>query len=84
MSVSSTGLGHHETRAANGLGGSRTYSVDEAAELLGVSRFTAYAAIRGGTLPAIRIGKRILVPKVALDRMLNGEIAFPGAGTDAA
>jgi excisionase family DNA binding protein len=48
-----------------------TYSVDEAAALLGISRNTAYAVAKS-QLGAIRLGKRLLVPKAALDRMLAG------------
>jgi excisionase family DNA binding protein len=47
------------------------YTVEEAGELLGIVRSKAYEAANNGELPVIRIGKRILVPKAALDRMLN-------------
>lgn len=39
-----------------------TLTVEEAAELLGIGRGTAYDAVRGGTLPAKRVGRRWLVP----------------------
>jgi excisionase family DNA binding protein len=52
-----------------------TYSVEEAARRLGVGRNAAYEAAKRGDIPSIKIGKRILVPKVALDRMLSGEAA---------
>lgn len=48
-----------------------TYSVEEAARLLGVSRGVGYEAARRGELPTIRLGRRLLVPKVALERMLG-------------
>ena len=48
-----------------------TYTVPEAAELLGVGRSAAYEAARSGQIPTIRIGKRILVPRAALDRLLD-------------
>ncbi len=48
-----------------------TYSVDEAAELLGISRTLAYEAIRKGEIPHIKIGKRILIPRKALDDLLR-------------
>jgi excisionase family DNA binding protein len=48
-----------------------TYSVDEAAELLGISRTSAYEAIRKGEIPHIKIGKRILIPKSALTNLLQ-------------
>jgi excisionase family DNA binding protein len=43
-------------------------SAREAALLLGIGRDTAYALIREGRLPALRIGRRILVPKAALEQ----------------
>ena len=48
----------------------RTVSVEDAGRILGLSRGSAYAAARDGTLPTIRFGKRLLVPKAALDRLL--------------
>jgi excisionase family DNA binding protein len=52
---------------------SQTLRVEEAAKVLGISRNTAYAAIRRGEIPVIRIARRILVPRPALDRILQGE-----------
>ena len=49
-----------------------TYTIEEAAELLGIGRSSAYRAARDGQIPAIRLGRRLLVPKVALERLLNG------------
>jgi excisionase family DNA binding protein len=49
----------------------RTYSVEEAGRLLGLSRNTAYARATDGTLPTIRLGRRLLVPRVAFDRLLE-------------
>lgn len=45
----------------------------EAAQLLGIGRDTAYALIREGRLPAVRIGRRILVPRAALQRWIDEE-----------
>ena len=39
--------------------------------VLGISRAFAYDAVRRGEIPAIKIGRRILVPKLALDRLLE-------------
>lgn len=50
----------------------RTLTVEEAGRALGIGRNTAYEAIRRGQLPAIRIGKRLLVPRAALERLLAG------------
>lgn len=48
-----------------------TLSVPEAADLLGLSRASAYQAIRGGLIPSIRVGKRIVVPRAALMQFLG-------------
>jgi excisionase family DNA binding protein len=48
-----------------------TYSVDETAALLGVSRSMAYECIRRGEIPAIRFGRRVLVPRMAIDELLG-------------
>jgi excisionase family DNA binding protein len=46
------------------------YSVEEAAERLGIGRSSAYAAVRRGELPVIRFGRRLIVPVPALERLL--------------
>lgn len=48
-----------------------TMTVEEAASALGISRSFAYEAIAKGEIPCIRIGKRILVPRIALEKMLE-------------
>jgi excisionase family DNA binding protein len=48
-----------------------TYTVEEAAKLLRIGRNQAYEAAKSRELPTIRIGKRILVPRVALEQMLT-------------
>jgi excisionase family DNA binding protein len=50
----------------------RTVTITEAAKTLGVSRNKAYEAARRGEIPTIKIGKRILVPLAALERLLQG------------
>ncbi len=47
-----------------------TLTVDEAAKCLGVGRNLAYEAIARGEIPVIRVGKRLLVPKAALELLL--------------
>jgi excisionase family DNA binding protein len=44
-----------------------------AAKLLGISRTSAYEAAHRGELPVKVIGHRMLVPRVALLRLLDGE-----------
>jgi excisionase family DNA binding protein len=49
-----------------------TYNVREAAELLGLSKNSAYQACLRGEIPHLKIGKRILIPKAQLERLLLG------------
>ena len=57
----------------------RTVTVQEAASISGVGRNKAYEAVRSGEIPAIRIGKRLLVPIVALERLLTTPGSNPAA-----
>ena len=50
----------------------QTMTVEEAARVLGVGRNKAYEAAHRGEIPTIKIGKRILVLKEPLKRMLAG------------
>jgi hypothetical protein len=52
----------------------KTYTVDEARMLLGVSRNAAFKAVRDGKFPTpvVRIGGRWLVLRAPLDRVLYG------------
>lgn len=50
----------------------KALTVDEAAYELGISRNVAYTAVRNGEIPSIRIGKRIIIPRAAFERMLEG------------
>ena len=49
---------------------SLTVTVPQAARLLGIGRNSAYVAIERGDIPHVRIGKRIVVPRAALERLL--------------
>jgi excisionase family DNA binding protein len=51
--------------------GRLTWTVTEAAQLLGISRASAYEAAHRGELPVRVIGRRMLVPWVALLRLLG-------------
>lgn len=48
-----------------------TLTVEEAAELVGISRGAAYQAARTGEIPTLRIGRRILVPTARLLDLLG-------------
>ena len=51
-----------------------TYSLAEAAQRLGISRWLAYEAAHRGELPVCRIGRRMLVPRAALLRLLDEQL----------
>ena len=46
-------------------------TVPEVAELLGISRNFAYELARRGEIPVIRFGKRLLVPRIGLEKKLE-------------
>ena len=50
-----------------------TYTLDEVAVLIGMSRNAVYTAAKKGELPVFRVGKRILMSRTAFARWL-GEI----------
>jgi excisionase family DNA binding protein len=56
-----------------------TLTVTETAKLLGIGRGQAYDAVRRGEIHAIRLGKRLVVPKAAIDRLLEGKGRSGGA-----
>ena len=61
----------------------RTISIEEAGLALGIGRSSAYAYAKSGALPTVRLGRRLLVPRAAMDRLL-GETPSHGLGrTDA-
>ncbi len=45
-------------------------SVAECGAMLGLSRNATYNACLSGALPHLKIGKRLLIPKVAIEKML--------------
>ena len=53
------------------MGEKKVLTIMEAAEELGISKGSAYEAARSGTIPTIRIGRRLIVPRVAFNRMLE-------------
>jgi len=59
-----------------------TLTVPEAARLLGISRVLAYELVRQGKIPALRFGRRLLIPRVALMRLLAGDAAASSHGLD--
>ena len=59
-----------------------TLTIEEAARRLGIGRSLAYDLARRDELPVkvLRLGRRLVVPRPALERVLNGEGAGPEAG----
>ena len=53
-------------------------TIEAAGKRLGLSRPSAYLAAKRGQIPVIKIGRRLLVPVAALEKMLanagSGEI----------
>lgn len=47
-----------------------TLNPEQAFRVLGIGRSGGYAAIRRGEIPSIRIGRRILIPTIALEDLL--------------
>jgi excisionase family DNA binding protein len=47
------------------------FTVEEAARLLGLGRNGCYEAVKRGEIPSVKIGRRLLVPRVALQAMLE-------------
>lgn len=46
-------------------------TVEEAAHVLRIGRSCAYAGVRSGAIPSIRVGRAIRVPAHLLERMLE-------------
>ena len=67
---------------------SRTVNVETAAKMLGISRGLAYELVSMGKfpVPVIRLGRRLVVPREPLDRLLRSDSPTPhiehGAATD--
>lgn len=48
-----------------------TLTIEETAKLLGIGRQLAYDKAKTGEIPVIKIGRRLLVPRRALERLLE-------------
>jgi excisionase family DNA binding protein len=47
--------------------------VEEFGRIIGIGRNSAYQAVERGDVRAVRLGKRILIPKTEVPRILAGE-----------
>ena len=52
-----------------------TLTVKEAAKVLGIGRSLAYRLANDGTMPTLRLGRRILIPRQALAQLLDAQTA---------
>ena len=48
------------------------YSIQEVANLLGISRSYAYELVRNGTIPALVLGRKRVIPKEKFITWVNG------------
>jgi hypothetical protein len=80
MSMVSTDLDDDERRGGQGerraiLGPQwddrDAFTVEETGKILGISRASAFVAAKKGQIPTLRIGKRLIVPRRALERLLD-------------
>lgn len=46
----------------------------DAGRRLGIGRAAAYQAAKRGEIPVLRIGRKLLVPRTAFERLLGGEL----------
>ncbi len=57
----------------------QTITVEAAARLLGVSRSTAYESVTRREIPSLRLGRRVVIPVAALEKLLSGADARAAA-----
>lgn len=57
------------------------YTVPEAAKLLRISAAHAYALVSRGELPSLHLGRRILIPRCALESLIAQTSGVPEAST---
>jgi excisionase family DNA binding protein len=53
--------------------GADVLTVEDVATRLGIGRNQAYALVQLRKIPALRFGRRWLIPRAAIDRLLAGE-----------
>lgn len=52
-----------------------SYNVAGAIAATGLGRSTIFAMLADGRLERVKVGKRTLIPRASLERLLNGEAA---------
>lgn len=72
----------HRDQPHGGNGGRLLYRVDEAAEMLGVSKSTAYTLISRNQIPVVRLSGMLRVPAHALFRLIEENTTEPRRAED--
>ena len=49
----------------------QTFTVTEAAEIIGVGRSTFYELVKSGRVPSLRLGRRVVIPTQVIESMLT-------------
>ena len=75
-------LCHTEARIMTSQQDPLVMTVSECAIYLKIGRGHCYEMVRQGRIPSVRLGKRLLIPRKGLERLLEGEgpIATVSAG----
>jgi hypothetical protein len=50
--------------------GYSTFTVDEFGEIFRLSRAASYAAVANGSVGSVRIGRRVIIPRGVIERLL--------------
>jgi len=71
----------HAGGIASDLGSKPLLSLDEAAILLSIGRATIYRSVKRGDfpVPVITINGRMRIPRLAVERLLAGDVPWPAA-----
>jgi excisionase family DNA binding protein len=56
-------------------------TVPEAAKVLRLSRAFAYQLVAEGELPSLRLGRRVLIPRAALEQFIEASAMGPNSST---
>jgi excisionase family DNA binding protein len=74
--LSSTGLSAEDRKSFRILDakwdGRSSFKAEEAAEILSLSKWAVYEAIKRGEIAVVWVGRRCIVPRIALERKLVG------------
>lgn len=52
--------------------GKSNFNVDETAQILGLSSWATYEAVKRGELPAFKVGRRVIISRYVLERKMQG------------